>query len=117
MTFTGYRLCDIGDDFTWIDLRDFITHLPPSQQSALYRSQHPKSWWWTPEIDFLGAALNAIQWGNWQRGGGKGDKPKPVKRPIEKPRAVDGSVPKSAEELIARKKAMKETMERTHGGN
>ena len=28
MTFTGYRLCDIGDDFTWIDLRDFITHLP-----------------------------------------------------------------------------------------
>jgi hypothetical protein len=30
---------------------------------------------------------------------------------------VDGSVPKSADELIARKKAMKETMERTHGGN
>ena len=114
---TGWRLADLGDSFTWCDLRDFITNLPPSQQSALYRVRHPQSWWWTPEIDFLGAVLTAIQWGNWQRGGGKGDKPQSVKRPVEKPKADPGSVPASAADLKARKEALKQSMERTSGGN
>jgi hypothetical protein len=114
MTKTGYRITDIGPDLTWCDLRDFIIHLPPSKESAFFRSQHPESWWWTPELDFLGALLTAMQWGNWQRGGGKGDKPKPVKRPVDKPRAADGAVPKSSAELTARKKAL---IERTTGGN
>ena len=109
---TGWRLADLGYEFTWCDLRDFITNLPPSQQSALYRVRHPQSWWWTPDIDFLGAVLTAIQWGNWQRGGGKGDKPQPVKRPVEKPQAAAGSMPTSGEELAARKQAFKQTIEK-----
>jgi hypothetical protein len=117
MTKTPYRLCDIGETFTWCDLRDFITNLPPSQDSALYRVRHPQSWWWTPEIDFLGAVMTAVQWGNWQRGGGKGDKPQPVKRPVEKPETVEGAVPTSGADLAARKEAFKQSMERTHGGN
>jgi hypothetical protein len=117
MTMTSYRLADIGEQFTWVDLRDFITNLPPTQSSAFYRVQHPQSWWWTPEIDFLGAVMTAIQWGNWQRGGGRGDKPRPVKRPVEKPKAATASVPKSGDELVARKEALKQSMERTHGGN
>jgi len=116
MTKTGWRLSDIGDDFTWCDLRDFITNLPPTADSAFYRIQHPQSWWWTPEIDFLGAVLTAIQWGNWQRGGGKGDKPQPVKRPTEKPKSVKGSVPTSGAELSARKEAFKQTMHGRDGG-
>jgi hypothetical protein len=117
MTMTGWRLADLGDNFTWCDLRDFITNLPPSQQSALYRQQHPQSWWWTPQIDFLGAVLTAIQWGNWQRGGGKGDKPQPVKRPADKPKTARDFMPTSSAELKARKEAFKQSMERTHGGN
>jgi len=117
MTKTSYRLADIGDNFTWCDLRDFITNLPPTPDSAFYRVNHPQSWWWTPEIDFLGAVLTAIQWGNWQRGGGKGDKPQSVKRPPDKPKAEPGSVPTSKEDLKARKEAFKQSMERTHGGN
>jgi len=114
---TSYRLADIGDQFTWPDLRDFIVNLPPTKDSAYYRSQHPESWWWTPEIDFLGAVMTAIQWGNWQRGGGRGDKPQPVKRPSEKPKSAKGSVPNSAAELTARKEALKQSMERTQRGN
>ena len=117
MTKTSYRLADIGDNFTWCDLRDFINHLAPTHDSAFYRVNHPQSWWWTPEIDFLGAVLTAIQWGNWQRGGGRGDKPRAVKRPPDKPKAEPGSVPTSKEDLKARKEAFKQSMERTHGGN
>jgi len=117
MTKTGYRLSDIGELFTWCDLRDFITNIPPTPDSAFYRVQHPQSWWWTPEIDFLGAVLTAIQWGNWQRGGGRGDKPQTVKRPLDKPKSVKGSVPQSGDELTARKQALKQSIERTQGGN
>lgn len=97
------RLDDIGELFTWLDLRDFVNHLPPSGDSALYRSRYPQSWWWNPSFDFLSAVLNAVQWGNWQRGGGKGDKPKPVKRPKEMPK----DAPMSAADLEARKNSVK----------
>ena len=117
MTMTSWRLADLGYSFTWCDLRDFIANLPPSHSSALYRVRHPQSWWWTPEIDFLGAVLTAIQWGNWQRGGGKGDKPQPIKRPLEKPKQAPGSVPESSAELAARKEAFKQSMGRTDGGH
>jgi len=113
MTKLGLRVCDIGEAFTWNDFRDFLTHLPPSADSALYRDQHPQSWWWTPDHDFLAAVLTSLQWANWQRGGGRGDKPTPVKRPLEKPKQADGAVPKTSEELAARKNALKRRIERT----
>jgi hypothetical protein len=113
MTKVGCRLDDLGDGLTWPDLRDFVTHLP--QDSALYRAKHPASWWWTPDIDFLGAIVTAIQWGNWQRGGGKGDKPRNIERPIDRPKTAAGPI--TAEELAARKKALMDSMERTPGGN
>ena len=100
----------------WSDLRDFVANLPPNGDSALYRLQFPQSWWWSPQIEFLGAVLTAVQWGNWQRGGGRGDKPKSVQRPVDKPKS-SAVPPKSAAELEERKKALKETMERTQGGN
>lgn len=84
-------------------MKDFIANLPPNEESALYRSQYPKSWWWQPEFDFYSGMLNALQWANWQRGGGKGEKPKPVKRPKEDPKKG----PKSLNELEQRKKSVK----------
>jgi len=101
MTMTGYTLDDVGERLSWNDLRDFVTHLPPTSASAFYRKTHPQSWWWTPELDFLGAVLTATQWGNWQRGGGKGDKPKPT----------------SAKDLQARKAKLKSKMERMGRGD
>ena len=85
-------------------MRDFIANLPPVPECALYRAQYPNSWWWTPDMDFLSAILATGQWANWQRGGGKGDKPKPIKRPKEDPKRA----PKTSDDLQARKNAVKQ---------
>jgi len=116
MTKLGIRIADIGPDFTWPDLRDFVSHLPPSGDSALFRAQHPKSWWWTPDIEFTAAVLTATQWGNWQRGGGRGDKPKPVKRPREKPRTAVRADPQSADDLAEKRRKLMQTMKGGTGG-
>jgi hypothetical protein len=75
--------------------------LPPSGESAYFRARHPRSWWWTPDTDFLAAILCAVQGGNWQRGGGKGRQPEQITRPSDTPPAV-----RSGAELNARRAAM-----------
>lgn len=116
MTRLGVTLSDIGPGLSWPDFRDFVTNLPPTADSALYRARMPESWWWTPELDFLGAVVNAVQWGNWQRGGGRGDKPKQPTRPMERPTRVQAD-PVTPDELKARKQALKEQMERAQRGD
>lgn len=106
----GWRLDDLGVRFTWADLKDFIEHLPPSGDSALFRAQHPRTWWWTPMFDFLAAILLGLQQGNWQRGGGKGPKPEPVKRPAEKRRSTVHTDPVSAADLAAKKARIKKAV-------
>jgi len=110
MTKAGMRLDDIGPGFTWPDLRDFIAFLP--LDSALFRARNPKSWWWTPEHDFLGAIVTSLQWANWQRGGGKGDKPRPIKRPQEKVRSRVKIDPQSADELAAKRERLKRQLDK-----
>lgn len=50
-------------------------------KTALWRSKHPRSWPWSIDTEFLSAILFTLQGANWQRSGGKGDKPKFIKRP------------------------------------
>ena len=101
----------MGEDFTWLDLRDFLNHLPPTSDSAVYRARYPNSWWWSPDFDLLAAMLNTLQWANWQRGGGRGDKPKVVKRPKEQPKKG----PTSVDELDERKKVVQKRRAVTGG--
>lgn len=54
------------------------------QDSAYHRSTHPKTWWITPEVQFLSGILYALEGANWQRGGGKGPQPKPTKFPSDR---------------------------------
>jgi hypothetical protein len=110
MTRTPYRLSDLGETFPWTDLRDFISHVPPVPECALYRAQYPKSWWWTADMDFLSAILVTGQWANWQRGGGKGDKPKPIKRP--KDVVMSRKQPKTRQELQERKTKVQQEIRR-----
>jgi len=88
-------------------LKDFVEHLPPQGDSALWRARNPKSWWRTPHTDFIAGQLFALQVANWQRGGGKGQKPEPVKLPEDVPVKV-----KSRDELKARRKANREHLAR-----
>jgi hypothetical protein len=62
-------------------------------------------------VDFLSAMLHSLQLANWQRGGGKGEKPKAVKRPMEtKP---GRNRPVSRDELAARRQKLAAAQERT----
>jgi hypothetical protein len=62
--------------------------LPQSAESAVYRAKHPRSWWWTAEHDFLSLILQSVQGANWQRAGGRGNPPKRIERPDDRPLQV-----------------------------
>jgi hypothetical protein len=93
---------------TWPEFRAFVNHLPPT--SALYRVQYPKSYWWTPELGFLAGILHAAQTANWQRGGGKGSRPKMAKQPKDRPLSARKRDPKSSDDLTARKQRMEDEL-------
>jgi hypothetical protein len=77
--FHRLRLTDVGGPLcTWGELRAYLTSLPP--EAALWRSLgSPRQWGWAEHM--LAGAVHATQSGNWQRGGGKGPRPKPLKAP------------------------------------
>jgi len=98
----GWHLWDVGRRLGWTEFRSFINGLPPTGESAFYRARKPKSWWRTPEIDFLASILYTGQVANRQRAD-RGPWPKMVKLPEDHDPAV-----KTAEELAAKRKAQSE---------
>ena len=99
----GWTRSDVGVRLSWADLRDFIQWLPPTGESAWFRSRKPNTWWVSPEIQMLSGILFALDGANWQRGGGQGAKPKPTKFP-EEPKI--GSIG-SAKDLAERKERLR----------
>jgi len=76
----GLRRYHIGSEhLSWHDLRVFVQWL--GNDSAYYRARNPKSWPWDANTEFLSAILYVLQWANFQRAGGQGDKPKAIQRP------------------------------------
>lgn len=49
------------------------------------RAVYGASFEWDSPTYLLAAIFDAVNWANYQRGGGKGARPKPVARPGEKP--------------------------------
>lgn len=98
---------------SWPEFANFLRWLPPTPDSALFRAKHPNSWWWTPTHDFLAAVLVAVQSGNWQRGGGKGRQPEPVRRPTDNEGpAVQIPDELTPDVLAAAKQAMRDELQR-----
>ena len=60
--------------------------MPPG--CALHRAQDPEGWQWTPDTYLLANLVDLAAAGNWQRGGGKGRRPKPLPRPGARPDAT-----------------------------
>jgi hypothetical protein len=74
----GVPLRHVGTQrFGWDDFAIWVKFLPTSSQ--LYQSVHGAQW--SPELHMLANIFDTLASGNWQRGGGKGPRPKPVKRP------------------------------------
>ena len=65
-------------------LRTLIEHLPSTSELAV--AIHGPAAEWTLTDDLLGGVLHALLGANWQRGGGKGARPKPIQRPRSKAR-------------------------------
>lgn len=86
----GFHRREIGTlTLSWHELRVLIEH--SSRDSALYRARNPKSWPWTVDTDLLAGILFTLQGANWQRAGGKGEKPKAVERPKDNPNVPTAS--------------------------
>ena len=75
----------------------------------MFRARFPQSWWWTADHDFMASMLLALQGANWQRGGGKGEKPKRIERPKDIP--VTPGI-RTAADLAARKEKLKKEKQR-----
>lgn len=76
----GKYLDEVGAGaLSWRDLEVIVDHLP--RTSALGRSVGGERAAWGPAEYLLAGLLDAANSGNWQRGGGKGARPKRVKRP------------------------------------
>lgn len=99
----GWTRRDIGRTLTWTDFHNFLRWIPPTGESAYYRSKKPNSWWVTPELQILAGILYAVEAANWQRGGCQGSGPKPVKFPEDKEVLI-----KDADELAERKRRRRE---------
>lgn len=105
----GYTVRDIGPRLSWSDFKDFIEWLPPTGESALWRARRPRSWWVTPEIQWLSSLVHVLELANWQRAGGKkaGPAPKPYKFPEDKDHKV-----KSDDQLLDKRKEQSEHLKR-----
>lgn len=76
---------DLGDFYRGLitarSLSVKLRYLPDG--SMLWQSLHSDKAW--TQADYLLAlAIDRIAGGNWQRGGGKGSQPEPVKRPADR---------------------------------
>ncbi|MBO0596592.1 hypothetical protein I2485_06845 [Nesterenkonia sp. E16_7] len=79
----GRSLDDLGTEaLSWRHLEVIVAHVP--RTSALGRALGGEQADWGAAEYLLAGVLDALNSGNWQRGGGKGSKPKRVQRPGDK---------------------------------
>ena len=93
------------------------------QLPAESRFARAKSGAWTLDQYLLAGIFDATQWGNYQRGGGKGRKPKPIPRPGERPTQETYGAGATvmtideAREWSAQRRARLEALAETEGGD
>lgn len=81
-------------------LRVLVRHLP--HDSATRRELEADDAGWSLNEHLLALVVDAVRAGNWQRGGGKGAKPKPIPRPGHRPRShTHGHVERGPAEVAA----------------
>lgn len=84
-------LCDGTDRLNWRDLWVLINQTGPG--TAVYRLLAGDRAQWGDAEELLAGILDALVAGNWQRGGGKGPRPKQLPRPGVKAASSAAPVP------------------------
>lgn len=74
----GRSLDDLGVTFSWTDFAAFVKFALPTSQLAISTVGYEP--WLRSEV-LLATLIDTVRAGNWQRGGGKGPRPKPIKIP------------------------------------
>lgn len=99
----GRSIHDLGSiRMSWVELDAFLTHAPPG--AAIRRLRDPLSEFKTAEGTLLSAAVDTLAGANWQRGGGKGPRPKPFLERAQQEldrRRQDASAPASLDQMAA----------------
>lgn len=99
----GRSIHDLGTiGLSWIELGAFVEHAPPG--AAIRMLNDPLSAFRSPEGQLLSTAVDTLAGANWQRGGGKGPRPKPLMQRIQEEidRArQDAAAPSSMEHMSA----------------
>jgi hypothetical protein len=80
----GFTLKDLGKRVTWRAVLAFVKRAP--QDSAVYREMVGEDAVWTLEAQLMALAVDVLNIANFQRGSGKGTKPKPLERPGVRPK-------------------------------
>lgn len=76
------RLSDLGTpSLTWRRFGVLLRQLPREARTTRATADDPVALLWTPEMHLQAGIFDATVAGNWQRGGGKGKRPKPLARP------------------------------------
>ena len=76
----GLRLRQLGTGaLSWGDLHDYVRYGNADTALALERYGAAVAWSLTDHL--LATVVDALHNANWQRGGGKGSRPKPIERP------------------------------------
>ena len=77
----GLRSRMLGNGrLTWGDVRVIVSN-PPLDSPLRRAFSDNHEWPWTRTDHLLALVVDVLQLANWQRGGGKGSKPKPIPRP------------------------------------
>lgn len=95
--FQRYYRIYLGDLFTgkltWRRFKVLYSRLPQNSQTSI--AINGRAALWTDVEELLASICEVLAWANWQRGGGKGAKPKSIDRPYNE------SKPKTMEEAKA----------------
>lgn len=84
----GWTLDDVPGRLNWRALNRFVRQSAKQPGSAFARELAGDDAGWGMTEMLLASILDGVAAGNWQRGGGKGPRPKPVPRPGVGPKTV-----------------------------
>lgn len=75
----GFTMADLGERVSWRGVIMFARHAGPGQ--SLYHVTNGPDSAWTLEAQIMALVVDVLNVANYQRGGGKGQRPKPLQRP------------------------------------
>ncbi len=97
----GLRLDWLGSE--WLSWRDLLVIVNQSPvDSALFRAMHPEDAVWGLKEQLLAVIADALHGANWQRSGGTGARPKPIRPSDDQPKKQYGAKPLPMDEMARR---------------